>query len=82
MILTHLKKTYCGNIGFEFSHIPNSAERRWFAQLVESFDKKQIDFKGRSKLFSLLTKSEVFDHFMAKKFPQVKRFKKLMEGMD
>lgn len=74
MILKHLKNSYCGRIGFEFAHIPSSTERRWFAQLVESFEKKQFTNDERKYFFSLLSKSEVFDHFMAKKFPQVKRY--------
>ncbi|KAJ3294817.1 hypothetical protein HK104_003284, partial [Borealophlyctis nickersoniae] len=74
LILAHLRQSYCGRIGFEFSHIPNTSERRWFAQLVESYDKKRFSEDEKRGIWQLLAKSEVFDHFMAKKFPQVKRY--------
>ena len=73
-IIKHLKESYCGRIGFEFAHIPTTAERRWFAQLVESFEKRKFNADEKRYFASLLTKSEVFDHFMAKKFPSIKRY--------
>ena len=41
---------------------------------MESFDKKQFSRDEKIHFQSLLTQSEVFDNFMAKKFPQVKRY--------
>ncbi|KAI8912779.1 thiamine diphosphate-binding protein [Gorgonomyces haynaldii] len=73
-ILKHLQASYANRIGFEFAHIPNAPERRWFAQLAESFHKPKFSEDEKKYFFSLLSKSEVFDHFMAKKFPQVKRY--------
>ncbi|KAJ3151420.1 hypothetical protein HDU86_006120 [Geranomyces michiganensis] len=73
-VLSHLREAYCGRIGYEFTHIPNLSERKWFAQLVESYNYKRLQTDEKKRIFDLLTKSEVFDHFMAKKFPQVKRY--------
>ncbi|KAI8913998.1 thiamine diphosphate-binding protein [Powellomyces hirtus] len=73
-ILSHLRRAYCGRIGYEFTHIPNLSERKWFAQLVESYNYKKLEKSEKQRIFELLSKSEVFDHFMAKKFPQVKRY--------
>lgn len=73
-VLAHLHRTYCGRIAYEFNYIPNDAERRWFAHKVESFEKTKFTNEQRLRFFSLLAKSEEFDHFMAKKFPQVKRY--------
>ncbi|KAH9272968.1 oxoglutarate dehydrogenase (succinyl-transferring), E1 component [Batrachochytrium salamandrivorans] len=73
-ILSHLKNSYCGRIGFEFSHIPIKSERQWFSKHVESYEKRKFTSDEKRYFSSLLTKSEVFDHFMAKKFPQVKRY--------
>ncbi|KAI8818015.1 thiamine diphosphate-binding protein [Fimicolochytrium jonesii] len=73
-ILDHLKSAYCDRIGYEFTHIPNLSERKWFAQLVESYDKKRLKKAEKLRIHELLAKSEVFDHFMAKRFPQVKRY--------
>ncbi|KAJ3043955.1 hypothetical protein HDV00_003482 [Rhizophlyctis rosea] len=74
VVLEHLRRSYCGRIGFEFVHIPNTSERRWFAQLVESYDKKKFVEEEKKSIWKLLAKSEVFDHFMAKRFPNVKRY--------
>ncbi|KAJ3016184.1 hypothetical protein HKX48_004167 [Thoreauomyces humboldtii] len=73
-IIAHLRKSYCGRIGYEFTHIENLSERKWFAQLVESYNYKKMESTEKKRIFELLSKSEVFDHFMAKKFPQVKRY--------
>ncbi|KAJ3363706.1 hypothetical protein GGF32_003743 [Allomyces javanicus] len=73
-IVKHLENTYAGRIAYEFAHIPNSSERRWFAHMVESFEKKKFSADEKKRIQALLTKSEVFDLFMTKKFPQVKRY--------
>ncbi|KAF9433774.1 hypothetical protein BGZ76_008999 [Entomortierella beljakovae] len=73
-VLAHLEKSYCGNIAYEFIHIPNASERRWFAHQVESYQKPPITPEDKKRIFELLARSEVFDHFMGKKFAQVKRY--------
>ena len=42
--------------------------------MIESFEKKRFSNDEKKRIYSLLTKAEVFDHFMAKRFPQVKRY--------
>lgn len=49
--------------------------------MAENYDKPTYTKEEKKRFYSLLTKSEVFDHFMgtsvtnpAKKFPQVKRY--------
>jgi probable 2-oxoglutarate dehydrogenase E1 component DHKTD1 len=49
-ILAHLRTSYTGRIGFEFAHLPSSAERRWFAGLVEGFEKPKYS-KEERKVF-------------------------------
>ncbi|RIA85155.1 thiamine diphosphate-binding protein [Glomus cerebriforme] len=73
-IISHLKKVYCGKVAYEFMHIPNASERRWFYHTLESYDKTSLTPKEKKRIFEFLTRSEVFDHFMSKKFPQVKRY--------
>ena len=34
-ILSFLRKTYCGKIGYEYMHISNPTERKWFRDRVE-----------------------------------------------
>ncbi|KAF9163639.1 hypothetical protein DFQ26_002295 [Actinomortierella ambigua] len=73
-VLNHLRKSYSGKIAYEFTHIPDASERRWFAHQVESYQKPPITPEDKRRMFELLSKSEVFDHFMGKKFAQVKRY--------
>ncbi|CAG8608971.1 10192_t:CDS:10 [Paraglomus brasilianum] len=73
-ITTHLKNVYCGRVAYEFMHVPDASERRWFAHMVESQTTKPLATEQKRRIFELLTRSEVFDQFMAKKFPQIKRY--------
>ncbi|PWA01136.1 hypothetical protein BB558_002789 [Smittium angustum] len=74
-ILNHLKNTYSQNIGFEFMHLPDNNARIWFANHVETESSSpKMNKEDQERIYDLLTKSEVFDHFMQKKYPQVKRY--------
>ncbi|KAI8331977.1 oxoglutarate dehydrogenase, E1 component [Choanephora cucurbitarum] len=73
-ILNHLQAVYCGKIAYEFMHLPSASERRWWYHAVESWDKPQMTNEQKKRIHHLLSKSEVFDHFLAKKFPNVKRY--------
>ncbi|KAI9173184.1 hypothetical protein H9P43_007315 [Blastocladiella emersonii ATCC 22665] len=73
-IVKHLRNTYANKIAYEFSHIADASERRWFAHMVESYEKKPLSADQKRRMHALLAKSEVFDLFMTKKFPQVKRY--------
>ena len=42
--------------------------------MVESFEKKKFSNDEKRRIFELLARSEVFDQFMTKRFPQVKRY--------
>ena len=37
-ILSFLKKTYCGPVGYEYMHISNPTERKWFRDRIEKSD--------------------------------------------
>ncbi|KAJ2783207.1 hypothetical protein GGI18_003541, partial [Coemansia linderi] len=66
---------YCGHVAFEFEHIPDMAEKRWFADHVESTSASyQLDAAKKRRFYELLARSEAFDNFMQKKFGQVKRY--------
>ena len=65
---TDLALYYCGNIGYEVSHLEET-EKTWFREKIEkkeSFDKLHIA--------KILLKSQTFDRFMSKRFAQVKRY--------
>lgn len=59
MILEHLKKVYSGRIAYEFMHIPDASERRWFYHAVESWERPAMTPEEKKRIFELLSKSEV-----------------------
>ncbi|KAI8991755.1 oxoglutarate dehydrogenase, E1 component [Mycotypha africana] len=73
-ILNHLQSVYCGKIAYEFMHLPSASERRWWYHAVESWEKPPLSVEQKKNIHKILSKSEVFDQFLGKKFPNVKRY--------
>ena len=71
-----LKDAYCSNISAEFTFIEDEFEREWFAQNFEKIlsEKAKLSTTDRKEIAQLLIKSEAWDHFLALKFPSVKRY--------
>jgi len=67
--------TYCGHIGVEFMHIQEPDKKSWIQERIESI-RNQTQFTERGKLAILeaLTRAEVFEHFLDKKYTGAKRF--------
>ncbi|KJE91351.1 dehydrogenase E1 and transketolase domain-containing protein [Capsaspora owczarzaki ATCC 30864] len=83
----HLRSIYCGHIAFEFEHLPEAVERRWFAEQIEKRRWSGLSDERRVEISKLLSNSEVFDNFMQKRFVQVKRYggegaEAMMAGVD
>ena len=65
----------------QYMHSPSRTERLWFSHLLESqmlpspTDKPlfQIDHEKQKRIHKLLARSEVLDHFLQVKFPNLKR---------
>ncbi|MDC0179601.1 2-oxoglutarate dehydrogenase E1 component [Candidatus Pelagibacter sp.] len=74
-ILKFLKKTYCGNIGYEFMHISNPDERKWFRDRIEK-DSNALEFtkNGKEAILNKLVQAEGFEKFLATKYVGTKRF--------
>ncbi|MDC0925083.1 2-oxoglutarate dehydrogenase E1 component [Candidatus Pelagibacter sp.] len=74
-ILKFLKKTYCGNVGYEFMHISNPDERKWFRDRIEQ-DSNAIEFtkNGKEAILNKLVQAEGFEKFLATKYVGTKRF--------
>ena len=74
-ILGFLKKTYCGPIGYEYMHISNPTERKWFRDRVEkSEDTLQFTKNGKEAILNKLIQAEGFEKFLHKKYVGTKRF--------
>ncbi len=74
-ILELLKRTYCGNVGVQYMHISDPAEKAWLQRRIEGRD-KEITFtrEGKIAILKKLIESEGFERFLAKRFPGTKRF--------
>ncbi|QRW05238.1 2-oxoglutarate dehydrogenase E1 component [Ceratobasidium sp. AG-Ba] len=76
-IVDHLRTTYVGRIAYEYMHSPSKAERLWFSHLLESTQSSaryMPDDEQKRKIWSLLARSETWDHFLQLKFPNLKRY--------
>ena len=74
-ILDFLRKTYCGPIGYEFMHISNPIERKWFRDRVEKDEHKTKFLKtGKLGILEKLIQAEGFEKFLHTKYVGTKRF--------
>ena len=74
-ILSFLRKTYCGPVGYEFMHSSNPKERKWFRDRIEK-DEDSLQFTKQGKLFILnrLIHAEGFEKYLQTKYIGTKRF--------
>jgi len=70
-----LKRTYCGNIGYEFMHINDPEQKDWLQRRIEGPD-KNITFtrEGKRAILNKLIEAEIFERFCGVKFVGTKRF--------
>jgi len=74
-IISFLKKTYCGPIGYEYMHISNPTERKWFRDRVEkSKDNMNFTKNGKEAILNKLIQAEGFEKFLHTKYVGTKRF--------
>jgi 2-oxoglutarate dehydrogenase E1 component len=64
------RRFYCGPIGAEFMHIPDSDKRRWIEEQLEG---KSPHVDGRAVLERLVS-AEVFEEVLHARYPGTKRF--------
>ena len=74
-ILEFLKKTYCGPVGYEYMHISNPTERKWFRDRIEkSEDNLSFTKNGKEAILKKLIQAEGFEKFLHTKYVGTKRF--------
>ena len=80
-ILQILKGTYCRDIGVEYMHLQDPAERRWLRERMEPVQNKPVlSAQRRIKILNLLTASALFESYLNRKYTGVTRFS--LEGGD
>ncbi|MBN9281682.1 MAG: 2-oxoglutarate dehydrogenase E1 component, partial [Hyphomicrobium denitrificans] len=74
-ILTILRRTYCRQIGFQFMHITDPAQKSWIQERIEG-PEKDISFtpEGRKAILRKLVEAETFEKFCDLKYTGTKRF--------
>ncbi len=74
-ILNILQRTYCGNVGVQYMHISEPAEKSWLQERIEGRDKEIVfTADGKIAILKKLIEAEGFERFLHKRFPGTKRF--------
>ena len=74
-IISILRRTYCGNVGVQYMHIAEPAEKQWIQERIEGRDKEiQFTPEGKIAILKKLIEAETFERFLHKRFPGTKRF--------
>ncbi|GMK58230.1 hypothetical protein CspeluHIS016_0502620 [Cutaneotrichosporon spelunceum] len=75
-ITEHLMGVYVDRIGYEFQQCPSKDERLWFQHHVETNSSSlgPVSDSRNKRIWGLLSRSEEFDRFLGKKFPNLKRY--------
>ena len=73
-ILKFLKEKYCGSLGYEYMHISNPSERKWFRDRVEKTDDFKFTQNGKEAILNKLIQAEGFEKFLHTKYVGTKRF--------
>jgi 2-oxoglutarate dehydrogenase E1 component len=74
-ILQIVRRTYCGNLGVQYMHISDPAEKAWLQERIEGKDKEiQFTREGKIAILKKLIEGEAFERFLHKRFPGTKRF--------
>jgi 2-oxoglutarate dehydrogenase E1 component len=74
-ILTFVQEVYCGNVGSEYMHITDTAQKRWIQERVEGHRAKpELSDQDRRWLLSLLTAGEGLEKYLHTRYVGQKRF--------
>ena len=73
-ILQFLREKYCGSIGYEYMHISNPFERKWFRDRVEKKDDFKFTQNGKEAILNKLIQAEGFEKYLHTKYVGTKRF--------
>jgi 2-oxoglutarate dehydrogenase E1 component len=76
-IRNRLIELYCGNIGFEYSHIEHRDKRMWLRERIESLQPSKsynLNLKQKKRILEKLNGAVGFENFLAKKYVAQKRF--------
>jgi 2-oxoglutarate dehydrogenase E1 component len=74
-IVQAVRETYCGNVGVEFMHIQDPAQKAWIQERIEvSHNQTRFTDVGKRTILERLTAAELFERFLDRKYTGTKRF--------
>lgn len=74
-IFNALNSIYCGQLGIEYHHITNNAERKWFQERIEPLlGKISYNPEEQKYIYQRLCSADGLAKFLASKYPGMKRF--------
>ncbi len=80
-ILERLRRTFCGHVGVEFTHVQDPGRKFWLQrELEESENTRVFSTAERLRILEKLSAAELFERFLHTKFIGQKRFS--LEGAE
>ena len=80
-IIGTLRRTYCGTIGWQYTHIDDLHIQNWLRERIEDPDHWRSPGRDEQvRILAKLTDAEVFESFLQKTFVSAKRFS--LEGAE
>ncbi|NKB48343.1 MAG: 2-oxoglutarate dehydrogenase E1 component [Alphaproteobacteria bacterium] len=74
-ILNELRDSYCRSMGTEYMHIQGPEEKAWIQERVEgAASRPELSAPHKKAVLEALTRSEVFEQFLDKRYTGAKRF--------
>ena len=74
-IVSILRANYCGNVGLEYMHIADVAERKFLQDRLEGKDKEIIFTpEGKKAILAKVIQGEQYEKFLGRKYVGTKRF--------
>jgi 2-oxoglutarate dehydrogenase E1 component len=74
-ILTHVRQTYCGSIGFEYMYLSDPAQKKWIQQRFETVrSRPSYDAEFKLHVLERLTAAETLEKYLHTKYVGQTRF--------
>jgi 2-oxoglutarate dehydrogenase E1 component len=74
IIVEHLKKTYTGHVGIEYSSINDNAKIEWLANAMETTFHEPVPLQQKKRILQKLNEGVMFEKFLHTKYVGQKRF--------
>ena len=79
-IIEHMRRSYCGNVGFEIMHVENEDEMQWLLDRIESPEQEQFNADDARAILEQLTDAQELERFLHQQYIGAKRFS--LEGLE